>query len=124
MLPHKPQISYRYLKLGIQEFHRKYVLVPVDKAANNVVVVWRLHYISTSKQDLSGTKAYEQTSAEEQSVINHHIFQNATRFGVSVDEDQERLPTFCWLPKLHKQHIRLDLLLIPAHARLLSYLNC
>ena len=39
MLPHKPQISYRYLKLGIQEFHRKYVLVPVDKAANNVVVV-------------------------------------------------------------------------------------
>ena len=25
-----------YLKLGIQEFHRQYVLVPVDKAANNV----------------------------------------------------------------------------------------
>ena len=24
-----------------------------------------------------------------------------TRFGVSVDEDQERLPTFYWLPKLH-----------------------
>ena len=36
-------------------------------------------------------------------IINHHIFQNATRFGVSVDEDQERLPTFYWLPKLHKQ---------------------
>ena len=42
--------------------------------------------------------------AKEKSVIiNHHIFQNATRFGVSVDEDQERLPTFYWLPKLHKQ---------------------
>ena len=39
MLPRKPKISYRYLKLGIQEFHRKYVLVPVNKAANNVVVV-------------------------------------------------------------------------------------
>ena len=24
-------------------------------------------------------------------------------FGVSVDEDQKRLPTFYWLPKLHKQ---------------------
>ena len=35
--------------------------------------------------------------------FNHHIFQNATRFGVSVDEDQERLSTFYWLPKLHKQ---------------------
>ena len=38
MLPRKPKISYRYLKLGIQEFHRKYVLVPADKAANNVAV--------------------------------------------------------------------------------------
>ena len=37
------------------------------------------------------------------SVINHHIFQNATMFGVSVVEDQKRLPTFYWLPKLHKQ---------------------
>ena len=49
------------------------------------------------------TKAYEQTSAKEKSVINDHNFQNATRFGESVDEDQQRLPTFCWLPKLHKQ---------------------
>ena len=28
---------------------------------------------------------------------------NATRFAVSVNEDQERLPTFYWLPKLHKK---------------------
>ena len=39
MLPGKSKISYRLLKLGIQEFYRKYVLVPADKAANNVVVV-------------------------------------------------------------------------------------
>ena len=39
ILSRKPKISYRYLKLGIQEFRRKYVLVPADKAANNVVAV-------------------------------------------------------------------------------------
>ena len=39
MLPRKPKISYRYLKSGIEEFHRKYAMVPADKAANNVVVV-------------------------------------------------------------------------------------
>ena len=39
MFPRKPKISYRFLKLSIQEFHRKYVLVPAYKAANNVVVV-------------------------------------------------------------------------------------
>ena len=92
MLPRKLKISYRYLKSGIEEFHRKYAMVSADKAANNVAVVWRLHYIDTLKQELSDTKAYEQTSEKEKSVINNHIFHNATRFAVSVNEDQERLP--------------------------------
>ena len=35
----KPRSTYRHLKQGIQDFHRKYALVPADKAANNVVVV-------------------------------------------------------------------------------------
>ena len=39
LLPPKPKTSLRHLKLGIQEFHKKYVLAPADKAANNVVVV-------------------------------------------------------------------------------------
>ena len=39
MLPYKPQIIYRYLKSGIEECLRQYILVPADKAANNVVVV-------------------------------------------------------------------------------------
>ena len=73
------------------------------EAADNVVVVRRLHYIDTLKQELSGTKACEQTSEKEKSVKNTHIFHNATRFGVSVNEDQDRLPTFFLLPKLHKK---------------------
>ena len=38
LLP-KPKSTFRHLKQGIQDFHRKYVLVPADKAENNVVVV-------------------------------------------------------------------------------------
>ena len=53
LLPPKPISSFRHLKQGIQEFHRKYVLVPADKAANNVVVICRLHYINTFKQELN-----------------------------------------------------------------------
>ena len=37
------------------------------------------------------------------SIINNHSFHNATRSAVSVNEDQKRLSTFFWLPKLHKQ---------------------
>ena len=31
--------TFRHLKQGIQDFRRKYVLVPADKTANNVVFV-------------------------------------------------------------------------------------
>ena len=56
LLPPKPKSTFRHLKQGIRDFHRKHVLVPADKAANNGVVVLRLHYINTLKQELSGPK--------------------------------------------------------------------
>ena len=100
LLPPKPKSTFRHLKQGIQDFHRKYVLVPADKAANNVVVVWRLHYINTLKQELSGTKAYKETSEEEKSVVNGHCNHLALKFSVYIKERQDRLPSMYWLPKL------------------------
>ena len=76
-----------------QDFHRKYVLVPADKTANKVVVVWRLHYINTLKQELSGTKAYKETSEEEKSVVNGHSNHFSLNFSVCVKERQDRLPS-------------------------------
>ena len=49
---------------------------------------------------------------KKRSVINKHIFHNATSFAVSVNEDHERLPTFYWLLKLHKK---------PYKARFIAY---
>ena len=39
LLPPKHKSTFRHLQHGIQEFHIKYVLIPPNKAANNVVVV-------------------------------------------------------------------------------------
>ena len=97
----KLQISFRHLKQSIQEFHRKYVLVPADKAANNVVVVCRLHYINTLKQELNGTKVYEETSIDEKSVVKSHSNVIPKQITVDVKERQDRLPTMHELPKLH-----------------------
>ena len=98
LLPPKPNSSLRHLKQGIQEFHRKYVLVPADKAANNVVVVCRLHYINTLKQDLNGTKSYEETPIDEKSVVYSHSNEIPKKFAVDVKERLDRLPTMYWLP--------------------------
>ena len=70
---------------------------------NKVVVVLRLHYINILKQELSGTKAYKETSEEEKSVVNGHCYHLALKVSVCAKERQHRLPAMYWLPKLHKR---------------------
>ena len=103
LLPPTPKSSFRHLKQDIQEFHGKYVLVPADKTANNIVVVCQLHYINTQKQELNGTKAYEETSTYEKDVLKSHSKVLPYKFAVNVMECKDKLPTMYWLPKLHKR---------------------
>ena len=91
LLPPKPKSSFRH----IQEFHRKYVLVPADKAVNNIVVVCRLHYINTLKQEINGTKAYEDTSTDEKIVVKSRSNELPYQFAVNVKERQDKLPFVC-----------------------------
>ena len=55
------------------------------------------------KQELNGTKAYKETSADEKTVVNSHLNELPLRFSVGVKERQDKLPTMYWLPKLHKR---------------------
>ena len=124
LLPPKPKLSFRYLKQGIQEFHRKYVLAPADKAANNVVVVWRLYYINTLIQELGGTKTCERIPTDERSIVNTHSIDIIAKFAVSIKEKQDRLPTLYWLRNFINDLIKHVSLLILVHVRLLFYPNC
>ena len=36
-------------------------------------------------------------------MVDRHCYHAATKFAVSIKEDQERLPTLYWLPKPHKR---------------------
>ena len=74
MLSRKPKISHRYLKLGIQEFHRKSWFQQIKLQTTLLL------FDGCTILTVSGAKAYEQTSAKEKSVINNHIFQNADKF--------------------------------------------
>ena len=102
LLSPKPKSSFRHLKQGIQEFHRKFVLVPADNAVNNVDVVCRLHF-NTLKQEFDGTRAYKETDSDEISVVNAHLNEIPVKSSVCVNEGQDKLPAMYWLPKLHKR---------------------
>ena len=58
-------------------------------------------YHNTLKQELSDTKAYEETSKDEKSVFFWHWNDAALKFSVNIKEQQDKLPTTYWLPKLH-----------------------
>ena len=43
LLPPKPKFTFRNLKTGIQEFHRRFILAPADKTATctvHVTMLW------------------------------------------------------------------------------------
>ena len=53
--------------------------------------------------ELSTAATYELISTDVKSVVNKHCNDIDTRFAVGITESQEKLPTFYWLPKLHKR---------------------
>ena len=72
----------------------KYVLVPADRAANNVVVVQRLYFIDTLKLNFIGANAYKlQASLSERVVVDGHGCHTALHLGVKAKENHDKVPT-------------------------------
>ena len=77
----------------------KYVLVPADKAAYNVVVVWRLYYVNTLKRELVDTNAYKlQPSLSERVIVDGHGCHTVLHFSVKAKENEDKVPTLYCLP--------------------------
>ena len=63
-----------------------------------------MYYIDTLKRELVDTSAYKlQPSLSEKVAANGHGCHTALHFGVKAKENQDRVPTLYWLPKLHKK---------------------
>ena len=65
-----------------------------------------------------------QPSLSERVVVDGHGCHTALHFGVKAKENQEKVPTLYWLPKLHKKPINQALLLILILVRPQNFLNC
>ena len=74
--------------------HRKYVFAPADKAANNVIIIWKRHYVEVLKGELNSTSIYAPAQLTKDQHLVHHI-NTLTKIDVKIDK--------CELPKLHKR---------------------
>ena len=63
-----------------------------------------MYYINTLKRELVDTNAYKlQPSLSERVIVDGHVCHTALHFGVKAKENQDKVPTLYWLPKLHKK---------------------
>ena len=91
----------RHLR-SLEELHNKYVLVPADKAAQNVIVVCKKYYLQMVLKEIETTATYESIQEESQSIVDEHIKYFNTHY-INIPSIYRCLPQFYWLPKLHKQ---------------------
>ena len=90
----------------LTEIHEKFVVVPADKASNNIVFVCKTHNINRLIEELgmstmTGNPTYNLTAMSKEEILQNHRSVMLT-FGISLPEEYIDLPKLYWIPKLHK----------------------
>ena len=95
------------VKNTLHKLHANYVLVPADKAANNVIIVCKKYSTDTLAKELginsvniNNTKYIPIDDSFETIVKSHNQF--ITSVGLEMSEEDQNLPYLYWTPTLHK----------------------
>ena len=96
-------------KQYLEDFQKRFVLVPADKASNNILVVCKKYYLDVVLKELSTNNGTSpQTYAPCSDHVEHLIAEHEdflTRQNIRIPTDMKQLPGFYWLPKMHKNPI-------------------
>ena len=89
----------------LNEIHHKYVLVPIDKAANNIAIICKRFYVEVILQELGiigdPNNTYKITSKSKEEIIDDNVTYS-TKLGFKITEQEKELPIMYWTPKMHK----------------------
>ena len=106
--PKQKILSDPDVKDTLRRLHDEFVLVPADKAANNVIVVCKEYYIETLIKELgiNTTHISPYSSYIPSTDSFHEILKSHCKFiesvGLEMSEEDKNLPYLYWTPKLHK----------------------
>ena len=80
-------------------------MVPADKAFNNIIIVCKQYYLNVIrdevKQDTECTYLRQYYDETTDTIIKKHVSFMRT-IDIKVDMTIQKLPSFCWLSKMHK----------------------
>ena len=89
----------------LKSLHDRYVLVPIDKAANNVAIICKRYYVQVILKEIGILDLGNPTYAKAEKLTAEIVDDNtcyAKRLGFEVKENDKVLPTMYWTPKMHK----------------------
>ena len=96
------------VKDTLRRLHDDFVLVPADKAANNVIVVCKKYYIETlikelgtNNTNISPNSTYIPSTDSFDEILKSHC-KFIESVGLEMCEEDKDLPYLSWTPKLHK----------------------
>jgi hypothetical protein len=91
----------------VSSIHDKYVIVPADKASNNIVFVCKSYYFECLIKELvinsntSSNTTYKPTSFDKDEIlVNHRSFMTSSN--IPSGKKSENVPYLYCIPKLHK----------------------
>ena len=90
----------------LSSLHDNYVVVPVDKASNNIVFICKAHYYNCLIKELGinsthSNPTYTRTSLSKEEILDNHL-SVLTSFGIKCLKEDLDLPILYWIPKLCK----------------------
>ena len=94
------------VKKCLSELHNKFIILPADKAPNNIVFICKKYYHESMLKELNidspqqnGT--YTPTFLTKQEILENHK-SVLHSFGIKTEQHDLNLPSLYWISKLHK----------------------
>lgn len=89
----------------LENLHKTFVLVPIDKAANNIAIICKRYYVEVILKEIGilgeGNNTYTSTDLSKDHIVNDNL-QYTKRLNMAVEETELDLPVMYWIPKKHK----------------------
>ena len=100
----KPFLQNQDVTSALADLHNKFVIVPIDKATNNIAIVCKRFYIQKLMSEVGvpgDTSPTYKLSENDPNNIVHDNSMLCEKFGRKMEDRQKSLPFIYWVPKMH-----------------------
>ena len=111
--PHESVFDDPDVAAELAVIHGKFVVVPADKASNNIVFVYKTHYINCLMEELgmstmTGSPTYNLTAMSKDEILQNHNSVMLT-FGICLPEEDIDLSKLYWIPKTSQESVQTEI---------------